>query len=235
MKNVVEQKLFKLKKKEKGKLLSRFFKTGVGEYGEGDIFWGITVPKQRKIAKEFLDLKLTDLECLLKNPVHECRLTTLLILNYQYEIATKNKDDKVQKLIYNFYIKNIKYVNNWDLVDTSAPTIIGEYLFDKNRNILYKLAKSKNLWEKRISIISTLYFIKQKDFSDTIKIAEILLNDKHDLIHKATGWMLREVGKKDEKLLHAFLKKHIKNMSRTSLRYAIEKFTIEKRKYYLSL
>lgn len=233
--NIVEQKLFKLKRKEKRKTLSRFFKTGVGEYGEGDIFWGITVPEQRKIAKDFLYLKFIDLENLLKSPAHECRLTALLILTYQYEIAIKNKDHKIKKSIYSFYIKNIKCINNWDLVDTSAPTIVGEYLFDKDRSVLYKFAKSKSLWEKRISIISTLYFIKQKDFNDTLKISEILLSDKHDLIHKAVGWMLREVGKKDEKPLYAFLKKHIKNIPRTALRYAIEKFPIEKKKFYLSL
>jgi 3-methyladenine DNA glycosylase AlkD len=233
--NPVIKKLSKLKNKESTKILARFFKTGKGEYGEGDIFWGIKVPEQRKIAKEFVDLLFSELQELLKNSVHECRLTALHILTYRFEKALKNKDLKVQSTIFNFYIKNIKCVNNWDLVDTSAPTIVGGHLFDKDRSILYKLAKSKNLWEKRIAIISTLYFIKRKDFSDTLKISEILLGDKLDLIHKAVGWMLREVGKKDEKVLRDFLKKNSKMMPRTALRYSIEKLSEKERRYYLSM
>ena len=233
--NPIELKLSKLKDKNKAKLLAGFFKTGKGQYGEGDIFWGISVPDQRNVAKKFLDLSFIDLQYLLKNPVHECRLTALLILTYRYEKAQKENNFKIKKEIYNFYLKNIKYINNWDLVDTSAPRILGEYLSLGDRKILYKFAKSKNLWEKRISIISTLYFIKQKDFVDTLKISEILLSDKHDLIHKAVGWMLREVGKMDEQVLHVFLQKHIKNMPRTALRYSIERFSDESIKYYMSL
>ena len=232
MNNIIK-KLSKLKNKEKAKLLSGFFKTGKGQYGEGDIFWGITVPEQRKIAKEFVGIPIAELNPLIESPVHECRLTALLILTYKFEFATKNKDSKVQRQIYNFYIKNTRYINNWDLVDVTAPRIVGAYLFDKDRSILYKLVHSKNLWEKRIAIISTYYFIKQKDFIDTIKIAETLLPDKHDLIHKAVGWMLREVGKMDEKVLHEFLKKYAKRMPRTALRYSIERLPVEFKKYYM--
>ena len=246
--NSVKQKLSKLRNKEKATLLSRFFKTGKGEYGEGDIFWGVNVPEQRKIAKESLNLSFKELQELLENPVHEFRLTSLLILTYKYKSKIKNQKSKFKvesqnsnlierenKQIFNFYIKNIKYINNWDLVDVSCHKIVGAYLFDKDRKQLYKLAHSKKLWEKRIAIISTFYFIARNDFSDSIKIAEILLSDKHDLIHKAVGWMLREVGKRDENLLHNFLKKNIKKMPRTSLRYAIERLPNEFRQYYLSL
>ncbi len=233
--NQVEIKLSKLKNKEKAKLLSGFFKTGKGDYGEGDIFWGINVPEQRKIAKEHIDSSFVELQELLSSGIHECRLTALLILTYKYEKATKGKDLKNQKMIFYFYIKNIKYINNWDLVDVTCPRIIGAYLFDKDRSLLYKLANSKNLWEKRIAIISTFYFIREKDYSDSLKLAEILLHDKHDLIHKAVGWTLREVGKKDEKLLHDFLKKHAKTMPRTALRYSIERIPEEFKRYYMSV
>lgn len=252
--NPVISKLSKLKNPIKAKILAGFFKTGKGEYGEGDIFWGINVPDQRKIAKEFIGLSNPYLEELLKSGVHEQRLTALLILTYQYE-----KFADKRKKIFDFYVKNIRYINNWDLVDVTAPRIIGAYLFGKkdsnhvdaqtkvstrkkdstetkeggSRELLYKLVHSKKLWEKRIAIISTLYFIKQGDFSDTLKIAEILLKDNNDLIHKAVGWMLREVGKKDEVILHNFLKKYSKEMPRTALRYSIERLPEEYRKHYL--
>ena len=224
--------LIRLKKKannEKAQLLSRFFKTGKGEYGEGDVFWGINVPEQRIIAKEFVSIPLEELQKLFQSLVHECRLTALLILTYKFPKASEVE----KKKIFNFYIRNTKYINNWDLVDVTCHKIVGAYLFDKDRSILYKLAKSKNLWEKRIAIISTFYFIQQRDFSDSIKIAEMLLSDKHDLIHKAVGWMLREVGKRDENVLHDFLKIHTKKMPRTALRYAIERLPDEFRRYYM--
>lgn len=227
----VERELKKKANKNKAELLARFFKTGKGEYGEGDIFWGINVPTQREIAKKFIDLSLSEIQKLLKNPVHECRLTALLILVYKYEKA----DDKTKGRVYNFYLKNTKHINNWDLVDVSCHKIIGAYLYDKDRSILYKFAKSKNLWEKRIAIISTFNFIAKNDFKDSVKIGEMLLNDKHDLIHKAVGWMLREVGKRDEKVLHDFLKKNVKKMPRTALRYSIERLAPEFRRYYISL
>ena len=231
MLNKLKKDLNKLKNKEKAKILAGFFKTGKGEYGEGDIFLGIIVPEQLKIAKKYFDLNLNGLNKLIFSKIHEYRLVSLLILINKYNKV----DNKEKKKIFSFYLKNIKYINNWDLVDLSAPNIIGDYLLDKDRKILYKLAKSKNLWEKRISIISTYRFIKENNFNDTLKISEILLNDKHDLIHKAVGWMLREIGKKNQVIEEKFLRKYHKVMPRTMLRYAIEKFDENKRKFYLKI
>jgi len=212
----------------KAAFLKRFFKTGKGQYGEGDVFLGITVPKQRKIAKKYLDLSLQDLSSLIKSKVHEERLTALFVAVYKY------KKFQIKKEIYQWYIKNAKQVNNWDLVDSSAPYIVGDFLKDKDRSILFKLAKSKNLWEKRIAILSTFAFINQGEFKDTFKIAEILLSDTHDLIHKAVGWMLREVGKRvSQKTEEVFLQKHYRKMPRTMLRYAIERFPEKLRQKYL--
>lgn len=209
--------------------LQRFFKTGKGDYGEGDIFYGIKVPVQRVIAKLFKDLSLIDLKKLIHSKVHEERLIAAFILIDQF----KEGDHKKKKVIYDFYLKNRKGINNWDLVDLSAPKIVGAYLIDKEKDLLYKFARSEDLWEKRISIISTQAFIREHYFEDTLKISEILLNDKHDLIHKAVGWMLREVGNRDLKTEEEFLQKHYKTMPRTMLRYAIEKFPEKKRKSYL--
>jgi len=209
------------------KPLERFFKTGEGEYGEGDKFLGVSVPDQRKIAKRYQDLSLDDVQKLLDSRIHEHRQVALIILTHQY------KRSKDKKKIADLYLKNTKNINNWDLVDISAPKILGDYLLDKDRSVLYKLAKSKNLWEKRIAILSTYAFIKHAQFDDTLNISEILLNDKHDLIHKAVGWMLREVGKKNQAVEERFLRKHYKKMPRTMLRYAIEKFDEKKRKYYM--
>lgn len=209
--------------------MAGFFKTASGQYGEGDVFLGIKVPAQRMAARGYENLSLADLQNLLNSKIHEHRLIALLILLSQY----KKADSAGKKKIVNFYLRNAKNINNWDLVDLSCPNILGNYLLDKPRQILYKLAKSKNLWEKRIAIISTAAFIRNKEFSDTLQIAEILLNDKHDLIHKAVGWMLREVGKRDEAVLARFLYKHYKTMPRTMLRYAIEKLSEKKREYYL--
>ena len=221
--------LEKLKNPEKAKILQRFFKTGKGEYGEGDQFLGIAVPLQRKVAKKYRDLNLVDLQTLLNSNIHEQRLISLLILIDKYKKADENE----KRIIVNFYLKNTKNINNWDLVDLSCRDIIGQHFFDKDRSLLYKLAKSKNIWERRIAIISTWWFIHEKQFADTLKIAEILLKDKHDLIHKAVGWMLREVGKKDQTSLEKFLDKYHKMMPRTMLRYAIEKFDNNKKTYYL--
>lgn len=215
----------------RAKTSQSFFKTGKGQYGEGDIFLGITVPKQREVALRYKDLPINEIEKLLKSKIHEERLVSLLILIYKY----KKGIEEIKKEIFNFYINNAKFVNNWDLIDCSADKIVGAYLSDKKKDILIKLAKSENLWEKRIAIVSTYYFIKfQKQSEYTFKIAEILINDKHDLIQKAVGWMLREVGKnisqtEEEK----FLKKHYKTMPRTMLRYAIERFEPNLRKFYL--
>ena len=210
-------------------ILQRFFKTGKGEYGEGDIFYGIKVPEQRTIAKQFKDLIFDDLKELIKSKVHEERLIATFILVDQY----KRGDEKKKKSVYDFYLKNRKGINNWDLVDLSAPKIVGAYLIDKQKDLLYKFANSKDLWEKRISIISTQAFIREHFFEDTLNISKTLLGDKHDLIHKAVGWMLREIGNRDLETEEEFLKKHYKTMPRTMLRYAIEKFPEQKRLAYL--
>ena len=210
---------------EKSVAVSRYFKTGKGEYGEGDVFLGVSVPEQRRLSKKYKDISYEELQELLRSKIHEHRLTALLIMVEKY----KENNDKVA----NMYLDNTENVNNWDLVDLSAPKILGEYLKDKSRDLLYNLAVSDNLWERRIAIVSTHAFIRNDDFGDTLKISELLLQDKEDLIHKAAGWMLREIGKRNVKVLEDFLDRHCKEMPRTMLRYSIEKFDDEKRKYYM--
>lgn len=223
----LKKDLQRLKNPSKIKIYSNFFKTGKGQYGEGDKFLGITVPQQRVVAQKYAGLGLLDIKKLLASPIHEHRLTASLILVEQYQ----NSVDK--RRIYNFYIKNAKGINNWDLVDLTAPKIAGDYLLKRDKSILYKLVKSKNLWERRIAILATFEFIKNNRFNDSLKMAEILLKDEHDLIHKAVGWMLREIGKRDQAVEEKFLKKHYLKMPRTMLRYAIERFSDAKRKYYM--
>ena len=220
---------------EKAKILQRFFKTGGGEYGEGDVFLGLVVPKLRILAKEFSNLNINEIQELLDNKIHEKRMIGLFILIKHYEKATRENNDKLKMEIFEFYLKNASKnnINNWDLVDLSAPNIVGKYLIDKDREILYKLARSSNLWEKRIAILATFALIREGEFADCLEISEILLPDTHDLIHKAVGWMLREVGKRNEGELKSFLKRHYKNMPRTMLRYSIEKFPENVRKKYL--
>ncbi|MBI2327076.1 DNA alkylation repair protein [Candidatus Curtissbacteria bacterium] len=273
--------LKKLKNKKKAKILARFFKTGKGQYGEGDVFLGITVPQSRKIAQKFKDLSFGEIEKLLRSKIHEERLIALLILVERIQNTSEvsslalseveGGSSEVKRLIFDFYLKNTKYINNWDLVDLSADKIVGGYLInsrhsgplrprlsstqarseaslsrikarklespaspDPQNDILEKLARSNNLWERRIAIIATFQFIKEKkDFTWTLKIGEMLLSDKHDLIHKAVGWMLREVGKRDQQVEEEFLRKHYKQMPRTMLRYAIERFEAGKKKFYL--
>jgi 3-methyladenine DNA glycosylase AlkD len=223
----------KMQDPERAKLLKRFFKTGQGEYGEGDEFLGgITVPQLRALAKKYKDVELKELQELISDKYHEYRQMALFILVNKYK---KAKQEIEKKDLVDFYLKNRKYVNNWDLVDCSAPYITGDYFFDKDKKILYGYVKSKELWEKRIAVLSTFGFIKNNSFEDALKIAEILLEDKHDLIHKAVGWMLREVGNKNKDLEKKFLDKHVKKMPRTMLRYAIEKFPEKERLYYLKL
>ncbi len=224
----IKQELNNLACKKNAEIYSNFFKSRKGEYGEGDKFIGVTVPEQRKIAKKYMHAPLMDLVELVSSGIHEHRLTGFIILTYQFE-----KYPEQRKNIFNFYVKYHKYANNWDIIDVTAPRIIGQYLLDNNKSLLYKYAKSKNMWEKRISIVSTMAFIYNNKFDDTIKISEILLHDKHDLIHKAVGWMLRETGKRDVKVLETFLKKYSRVMPRTMLRYSIEKFSKEMRKEYL--
>lgn len=216
----------------KAKILAKFFKTGPGEYGEGDIFLGITVPVQREIAKKYLNLNFSDLEKLLNSQYHEHRLVALLVLVEKYKTAT----EKEKKEIFNFYLKKARAgrINNWDLVDLSAPTIVGDYLFALDKGVLYNLAKSKNIWIRRIAILATYSFIRQKKFSEILKLSKILVSDSEDLIHKAVGWMLREMGKRDKKVLEKFLHQFADQMPRTMLRYAIEKFNPTERQKYLN-
>ena len=222
-------KIKKLGSSEVAKTMQWFFKTGKGEYGEGDVFVGLKVPTQRKLANEFRELSFNDLKVLLSSPIHEERLISLFILVDKF-----NKGDYIEKeKIFTFYIKNRRSVNNWDLVDLSAPKIVGKHLLNRDKSILIKLSDSKKLWERRIAILSTYEFIRNKKYDTTLKIAKILLNDNHDLIHKAVGWMLREIGKKDLMVEENFLKNNYKKMPRTMLRYAIEKFPDAKRKKYL--
>ncbi len=231
-----EQALKKAGTKERAKASLWYFKTGKGEYGEGDLFYGVTVPVQRKIAKHFyLDLTLFDLSRTLQSKYHEVRFTSLEALVMKFDRAVKLQDDKTQKAIYDLYLKSTKYINNWDLVDTSAQYIVGPYLQNRSRAVLKKLAKSKSLWERRIAIISCFHFIGQKDFKDALQISVMLLKDNHDLIHKAVGWMLREIGNRDLKTELVFLDKHTLQMPRTMLRYAIEKFPEKLRLKYLKM
>jgi len=210
-------------------VLQRFFKTGKGEYAEGDIFLGIKAADHRRLSRKYTGLSLAEVQKSLRSKIHDERSVAIFIMVLKFQKAS----DQEKKEMFDLYLKNTDHINNWDLVDLSAPTIVGGYLADKPRGILYKLAKSENLWERRISVLATYAFIRDNEFKDIFKIAEILLNDEHDLIHKAVGWMLREVGKRDLKTEEKFLKKYRKKMPRTMLRYAIEKFPEAKRQYYL--
>lgn len=223
--------LKKLQARSRADFLARFFKTAPGQYAAGDVFYGLSVPQSRALAKKYAELPLAEISALLKSEIHEARLIALLILDQRFSSAEAAE----RKRIFQFLVKHRKGINNWDLVDTIAPSVFGEYLFNSDRSLLYKYAVSANLWERRIAMMSTFYFLRQNDYSDTLKIAKILLKDEHDLIHKATGWMLREIGKRDLKALTNFLDKYATKMPRTMLRYSIEKFPEKKRKYYLKL
>lgn len=219
-----------LSNEDKAKNMQRFFKTWVWEYGEWDIFLWITVPELKKLSKKYKNLDFESLEILLNSKIHDERYMALSILKLNF-CETKLED--IKNKIFEFSYKNISSINNWDLVDSFIPYVWWEYFFQKNREVLYKLVKSNILWERRISIMTTFYFLRKWDFTDTIKICELLLQDKHDLIHKASGWMLREMWKIDIKSLYDFLDKYHKIMPRTMLRYAIEKLDKEKREYYM--
>ncbi len=225
----IRRKLHKLADKEKARLLRGFFKTGPGQYGEGDVFLGITVPKLRKLARECRGTTVADAITLLRSELHEQRLLALFLLIQ----AFTEGDGAVKKKIYCLYLKNTRSINNWDLVDLSAPRIVGGHLVDKSRKPLYALARSRDLWKKRIAILATFWFIKEDDFVDALAIAGMLVRDDHDLIHKAVGWTLREVGKRDMRAEEEFLQKHYRAMPRTMLRYAIERFPEGKRQRYL--
>ena len=209
--------------------LQGYFKTGPGEYGEGDKFIGVRDGPLRKLARSYRDLSRADIKSLLHSPIHEQRALALIILVEQFSRA----DETAREKIYRFYMTNLKRINNWDLVDVSAPKIVGAHLYDKSRKPLHDIARSSHLWSRRVAMLSTLYFIRKDDFADTIKIAHTLLNDEHDLIHKAVGWMLREVGKRDQRTEEQFLKRYYQDMPRTMLRYAIERFPEKRRKAYL--
>lgn len=246
----------KLASPEKAKIYQRFFKTGKGEYGEGDVFLGITVPQSRNLAKKYQNISFSDITKLLHSKYHEERLIALLILVHNFTLSFHSQGGRLKqrgshdslgvqkrKQIFDFYLANTKYINNWDLVDLSAHKIVGAYHWHENKPLglatiqlptLNSLARSKNLWERRIAMISTFYFIGKGEFDLALHIAEMLVHDKHDLIHKAVGWMLREIGKRDQEIEEIFLRKHYKNMPRTMLRYAIEKFSAQKRAFYLT-
>ena len=231
MYNKILKEILSLKNDEKAKILARFFKTGKGDYGEGDKFLGVTVPISRTIAHKYSEIPLPLVSKLLNNKYHEVRLVALLILVHKYKTEPLKK-----KEIYNFYLKNTRNINNWDLVDLSVHYTVGDYLIKNDRKVLIKLAKSKNIWERRIAIISTFAFIYKGESKWTFKIVDMLINDKHDLIQKACGWMLREVGKRiSEKDLTLYLDKNSKNMPRTMLRYAIERLPEKKRLYYIKI
>jgi len=214
---------------EQAQHLKRFFKTGKGEYGEGDLFLGIKVPITRAIAKKYYpSISLEKIDELIKNPYHEVRLLALLLMVFVYE-KTEAKEDVIE-----LYLKNIQYINNWDLVDLSAPKIIGHCIYEsKDAQSIYELADTNHLWSNRIAVVSTLYLIKKGEFSQILELSEKFLTHKHDLMHKAVGWMLREMGKVDEKPLCTFLDKHHKTMPRTMLRYSIERLSTDKKKHYM--
>lgn len=225
----IKSRLEALADPEKATRAQRFFKTGPGEYGEGDHFHGIRVPELRRLAREFRDLSLTETIKLLKSPIHEERLLALLILVCQYQKG----DEKSRSHIFDAYLCNTRHINKWDLVDLSAEHIIGAYLFNRERDLLDHLARSDSLWERRIAVMATFYFIKKGEFEETLKIARLLLQDKEDLSHKAVGWMLREIVKRELKVEEAFLRQHYRTMPRTMLRYAIERLPETKRQRYL--
>ena len=230
MSSIIQEELKRVAEPKYAEKLQSFFKTGKGEYGEGDIFLGVRVPEQRRIAKKHREIPIEQIVTLLHSRFHEERLTALFLLVNQFQRG----DEQKKQQIVNIYLKNTRYINNWDLVDSSAHKILGEWLKNKQKEILYELANSRNIWERRISVISTFAFIEEGDFKDALKIVESLINDEHDLIHKATGWVLREIGKKDLQELIIFLDNHYRKMPRTMLRYSIEKLPNEQRKHYLS-
>lgn len=224
--------LVNLKNPEKAHILQRFFKTGKGQYGEGDVFLGITVPQIRALVKKYKLIDIFDIQTLLFSQYHESRMAGLFFL---INVFNEEKKENETKKIYDFYIKNVNYINNWDLVDLSAPNIVGHYLFEKDTSDLYRYAQANHLWLQRISIVSTYYFIRQGDIKTTFEISSILQNHPHDLIHKAVGWMLREAGKKNFEAEYQYLteNKRYLSMPRTMLRYSIEKFPEELRQNFL--
>jgi len=227
--NEIRKRVRELGNAERAEILQRFFKTAPGQYGEGDLFLGLTVPQMRTLAKEYRAISNEETVDLLQSAFHDERAIALFILVQ----AFAKGDPAKQKQIYDLYLQQTKFINSWDLVDGSAAQIVGAFLMDKSRKPLYTLAKSQNLWERRIAIIATFHFIRRNEFADTLKISKLLIADKEDLIHKAVGWMLREVGKRNLDVEETFLIEHYEKMPRTMLRYAIEKFPEDRRQMYL--
>lgn len=227
-----QNELYAIANPNKVKILSSFFKTGKNQYGEGDIFIGLTVPQNRNVAKKYINASFADISTMLSSQIHEFRLSALIALVLRFK---KNKDDVSRLEIINFYLSHSRFINNWDLVDLSCPYILGEWLLTHSHDILFTLVKSTNMWEQRIAIVSTLTLIRNLRFDTTLALSKMLLTHPHDLIHKATGWMLREVGKRDVSILHKFLDTYAQFMPRTALRYAIEKLPDQERKHYLAI
>jgi len=225
----IKRRLRESASQEDAAILQRFFKTGPGEYGEGDVFIGVRVPAIRKVVREFRGLPIRENKALLRSRIHEERLLALLLLVDRF----KRGDERERERVYRLYLEHTQHINNWDLVDLTAPNIVGAFLADRSRQELYELAVSPMLWERRIAILATFHFIRQNDFDDCLRIATILRDDGEDLMHKAVGWMLREVGKRDQPVEERFLRKHYKRMPRTMLRYAIERFEETLRQAYL--
>jgi len=228
--NRAARRLRQLADPERAVHSQRFFRTGPGEYGAGDRFLGLNVPQVRQLAVEFSDLPLPEIETLLESPWHEARLLAVILLANSY----RRGDSRTREQVYRLYLRRTDRINNWDLVDSSAPNIVGAHLLARSRVPLYKLARSKSLWERRIAVVATQHFIRRGQFDDTLRLAELLIDDEHDLIHKAVGWMLREVGKRDERTLLGFLDRHAGALPRTALRYAIERLTPAQRKRYMA-
>lgn len=227
------KKLKSFRSPEELKKIQRYFKTGAGEYGEGDEFIGVRMGQVFTLAKEFIEMPPSEIEKLLESPIHEARAGGLSIMDKQ--ARRKKTPESRRKELFDLYVRRHDRINNWDLVDLGALYAVGSYLFDKPRDILYKLARSKNIWERRTAIVGTAYFIRQGDVDDTFKIAEMLLNDKHDLVHKGTGWMLRFAGQKDRQKLLVFLDRYAATMPRTVLRYSIERLDKKQRDHYMGL
>ena len=223
--------LANLADEERAIQVARFFQTGPGQYAEGDLFWGIPNPEVRKVARRWAHLDFAEVENLLRDPVHECRFAALLIWIKQYPKATLAQ----QQAIFDGYLAHVEYIDNWDLVDLSARDIVGRHLFDQDRGVLYTLARRPHLWSQRVALIATFYFIRKNQFADSLALAEMLVSHEHHLIHKAIGWMLREIGKRDLDVMEEFLHQHILHLPRTSLRYAIEHLPPFRRQYYLAL
>jgi len=229
--NAVRTAIMALEQPERASFVSRYFKTHPGQYGEGDVFWGLSMPQQHALSRQFSTLPIVETEQLVRDSYHECRMVGLLI----WTLQAKRGGNLIRQELAARYVANRRYINNWDLVDSSCPTILGLPLLTDDRSVLYELAEENHLWSQRIAIVTTWQFIRHNVFSDTFALAEKLLSHQHDLIHKAIGWMLREVGKRDQEALNEFLHDHIRQLPRTTLRSAIERHEPAQRQYFMTL